>query len=153
MLEDLSWCQIHLYTQHSNIADKNYEKNGANFRDLGFLTIDVTSSFYYMYDWILMKKHRKNCKCWRVGDHRLEARLPDLEEQRYDSQKVEMPNLWRENRPGRHHVDLPPPLILTTILVHYYFVLPGKNIENFIMKHKDMIESGHSQGDIEARDI
>ena len=93
MLEDLSWCQIHLYTQHSNIADKNYEKNGANFRDLGFLTIDVTSSFYYMYDWILMKKHRKNCKCWRVGDHRLEARLPDLEEQRYDSQKVEMPNL------------------------------------------------------------
>ena len=34
-----------------------------------------------------------------------------------------------------------------------YCVLPGKNIENFIMKHKDMIESGHSQGDIEARDI
>ena len=59
MLEDLSWCQIHLYTQHSNIADKNYEKNEANFRDLGFLTIDVTSSFYYMYDWILMKNIAK----------------------------------------------------------------------------------------------
>ena len=66
MLEDLSWCQIHLYTQHSNIADKNYEKNGANFRDLGFLTVDVTSSIYYMYDWVLMKKRLKNCKCCPV---------------------------------------------------------------------------------------
>ena len=26
MLENLSWCQIHLYTQHTNIADKKYEK-------------------------------------------------------------------------------------------------------------------------------
>ena len=42
MLENLIWCQIHLYTQHTNIADKNYEKNGAKFRDLGFLTVDVT---------------------------------------------------------------------------------------------------------------
>ena len=55
MLENLSWCQIHLYTQHTNIADKNYEKNG----DLGFLTVDVTSSIYYMYDWVLMKKRLK----------------------------------------------------------------------------------------------
>ena len=52
-----------------------------------------------------------------------------------------------------NHVNQPPPLILPTILVHYYCVLPGKNIENFIMKHNDMIESGYSQGDIEARDI
>ena len=58
--------QIHLYTQHTNIADKNYEKNGANFRDLGFLKVDVNSSIYHMYDWILMKKHRKNCKCCPV---------------------------------------------------------------------------------------
>ena len=43
--------------------------------------------------------------------------------------------------------------MLTTIPVHYYCVLPGNNIENFIMKHNDMTESGHSQGDIEARDI
>ena len=67
--------------------------------------------------------------------------------------KVEKPTLWMENRPGRHHVDQPPPLMLPTILVHYYCVLPGKNIENFIMKHNDMIESGYSQGDIAARDM
>ena len=63
MLENLSWCQIYLYTQHansiSNIADMKYEKNGAHFRDLGFLTVDVTSSIYYMYDWVLMKKRLK----------------------------------------------------------------------------------------------
>ena len=46
MLENLSWCQIHLYTQHTNIADKNYEKNEEKFRDLGFLTVDVF--FFYL---------------------------------------------------------------------------------------------------------
>ena len=43
--------------------------------------------------------------------------------------------------------------MLPTIPIQYYCVLPGKNIENFIMKHNDMIESGHSQGDIEASDM
>ena len=94
MLEDLSWCQIHLYTQHanSNIADKKYEKNGANLRDLGFLTVDVTSSIFYKYDWVLMKKNVSKIanavlSLLASGWPSVRARLLDSVEQRYDSQK------------------------------------------------------------------
>ena len=45
--------------------------------------------------------------------------------------KVEVPNLWMENRPGRHHVDQPPPLMLQTIPVHYHCVLPCKLFVSF----------------------